>query len=48
MNCNSAVIESDEDIQYKRNVTHLKKFNERERNCLSDEPKLIENDEWVD
>lgn len=41
---NSVVIESDEGVQYKRNVTHLKKFNERERNCLSNEPKLIENE----
>lgn len=48
MKGNSVVIESDEGVQYKRNVTHLKKFNERERNCLSNEPKLIENDERVD
>lgn len=31
----------------KRNVTHLKKFKEREHNCLSDEPKLREIDERV-
>lgn len=47
MNGNSAVFESDEGVQYKRNVTHLKKFNERDRNRLSDEPKLIENDKIV-
>lgn len=48
MNGNNAVIESDEGVRYKRNVTHLKKLNERGRNCLSDEPKLIEKDERVD
>lgn len=46
-NGNSGVIESD-GVQYKRNVTHLKKFKEGEHNCLSDEPKLSEIDERVD
>lgn len=42
MNGNSAVIEADEGAQY--NVNDLKKFNELDRNCLSDVSKLIEND----
>lgn len=46
--CNSAVIESDEDLQYKQNVTHLKKFKKRKNNFLSDEPQLSEIDERVD
>ncbi|XP_061195212.1 uncharacterized protein K02A2.6-like [Saccostrea echinata] len=53
MKGNSAIVESDQGIQYKRNVTHLKKFNERESTCRSNElqynePQPVVGDEIVD
>ena len=44
MNGNRAIVESNEGVQYKRNVTHLKKFYERECTSMSDESPLIENE----
>jgi ureidoglycolate hydrolase len=46
-NGNSAFVESDQGVQYKRNVTHLKKFNERKNICTSNmtNPQCIDDDE---
>ena len=44
MNGNRAIVESNEGVQYKRNVTHLKKFYEKECTSMSDESPLIENE----
>ena len=39
-NGNSVVVESDQGVQYQRNVTHLKKFNERENTGFQDSVSL--------
>ena len=44
MNGNRAIVESNEGVQYKRNVTHLKKFYERECTTMPDESPLSENE----
>lgn len=50
MNGNSAIVESDQGVQYKRNVTHLKKFNEREIEsmCTSNDLQCNESQSIVD
>ena len=37
------IVESNEGVQHKRNVTHLKKNYERECTCMSEDSLLIEN-----
>ena len=44
MNGNRAIVESNQGVQYKRNVTHLKKKDERECTSMSSESPLIENE----